>query len=1137
MVQLPPPTISTQVFPWGAFMGDVGAWLKTLGLSDYASTFVDSDVDFDVLPHLTEQDLKDMGFSLGHRRKLLAAISELQENDQDSVPKSEREQISASTPTEAERRQITVLFCDLVGSTELSQRLDPEDLRDVISRYQDAVSGSVTRYEGYVARFVGDGVLAYFGWPRAYEDQAERAVRAALDALAAIGRLKMDQDQFMRARVGIGTGQVVIGDIVGDVSTELGAVVGETPNLAARLQGLAEPDTVIIDEATRQLVGHVFELEDQGSLSLKGFAEPVTAWRVSGERTVESRFEAAHGTTLTQFVGRKQETALLLDRWAQAKDGEGQVVLLSGEAGIGKSRILRQLSDHLREEPHITLRYQCSPHHVNAAFYPIIEQLQQAADFKLEDTANGKLDRLEQLLGTTIDESSEFAPLMAAMLSLPTERYPALDMTPQKQKLQTIAVLAAYLAERARQQPVLMLVEDVHWIDPSTLDMLDAVVEGIQVLNVLMVVTHRPEIEPRWTGYGHVTHHSLNRLSRVDGRAIAERITGGKALPEEVLGQILEQTDGVPLFVEELTKSVLEAGFLEEADGRYVLAGPLPALAIPTTLQGSLMARLDRLAPVKEVVQAAACIGREFSPSLLAVVISMAETTLTEALSQLVEAQLIFRRSSLEGTTYIFKHALVQDAAYESLLKSKRQQLHAKLAQALEGLDGPDPLILARHFSAAGLAEKASIFYLAAGQRLLGTSALPEASGALELGLQQVGVIAASAERDRLELDLRVALGTARMAQLGWPHPSVSEALEPAYTLARKLKDQDALGPILWGLWVHYQTRTEFPRAHEWLENLDDVAEESDGSELSIVRDMSRGCQYFWQAEYDRAAKYTDYMRATYDEAEHARIVGYANHDPLCFSLHWAGSLLDWITGYPDRSLARLDEALSVARRLKHPFNLAFSLTGGSQSLISRGDADRMLAHCDEAQAAIDDAGLGEFAENAMVRHWRGQALILRKEFTTGYDVLRQGNDFWNATGGRICNAMWWCLMSIALEGMNRRAEALELIDRAILHCRETGDRYMEPECLRIKGEFLLGDDEPDYAAAEEIFGQSIKTAQAHKAKSWELRTATSMAKLWRSQGNDNKSREQLTPIYDWFTEGFDTCDLREAKALLDEVN
>jgi predicted ATPase/ABC-type lipoprotein export system ATPase subunit len=1008
-------------------------------------------------------------------------------------------------------------------------------------QYQDAVAGAVSRYEGHVAKFLGDGVLAYFGWPRAYEDQAERAVHAALDAVAAVSHVKLDGGENLQARVGIATGQVVVGDIIGDKAAEKGAVVGGTPNLAARLQTLADPGTVIIGPNTRHLAGHVFDLNDEGEHQLKGFADPVRVWQVLGKGEATSRFEAAHGETLTGFVGRKQEMTLLMDRWEQAIRGKGQCVLISGEAGIGKSRVLREFCECLDRDSHTSLRYQCSPYHVNAAFNTIIEQLQQAADFRQDDNVEDKLDKLERLLRATLDGEPEDLALMAALLGLPTERYPPLTMTGQRQKLRTIALLVSQLEALSKERPVLMLVEDIHWIDPSSLEVFDTVVDRISDLAVLVVMTHRPEFEPRWALHGHATHHTLDRLSYSDGKAIAARVTGGRELPAVVLEKILEHTDGVPLFVEELTKTVIEAGFLEQQNGRYILNGPLPLLAIPSTLKDSLMARLDRLSAVKEVIQAAACIGREFSPELLGSTISMDQATLDDALIRLVDAQLIYRRSTIDGPRYLFKHALVQDAAYESLLVSKRQQLHAKLAGVVEGMEGADPLVLARHYAAAGLAEEAATSYLAAGRDLLGRSALPEASGALVSGLEQVAKLAASTTRDGYELHLRLALGAARMAYLGWTHPSVGEALEPALALARKLNNRETLGPILWGLWVHHQTRTEFPRALDWLAELDAVVGDEEVSELSAVRDMSSGCQYFWQAEYDRAARYTDHIRSTYDETKYARIVEFTNHDPLCFSLHWAGSFLDWIIGYPQRSLERLEQAVSLARRLNHPFNFAFALTAGAQGHLLCGDADPMLSYCDEVERVVADEGLGPFAQNVLVEQFRGMALILKEDFAAGYDMMKQGNDFANEIAGAsdkfICSALFWSWMTRGLGGMGRIAEALALIDRAIVYCRDTGDCFMEPECLRLKGELLLLNDDHDPAAAEAVLQEAVRLAQSHKAKSWELRAATSLARLWQSSAKETAALDVLAPVYEWFTEGHETVDLRRALTLIEELS
>ena len=1108
----------------------VTEWLGELGLGEFSAVFAEQQIDHEVLTELTDEDLEKLGIPLGPRKKLLKAIRELQRGSTTSLEVTP--DTATSDTSHAERRQLTVMFCDLVGSTALSEQVDLEVYRELLSVYQDAAREAIARYDGYIARYMGDGLLVYFGYPTAHEDDAERAVRAGLDVVAAVSALSAPGDVELRVRAGIATGLVVVGDIIGEGASEERAVLGETPNLAARLQAIASPNCVLISEVTQRLVAGRFELEALDPQPVKGLREPVRAFRPTRIYTTD-RFEAATTSGLSPFVGRRSELELLYERWTQAKDGEGQVVLLSGEAGIGKSRILSEIRHRVREEPHASLRYQCSPYGTKTAFLPIIEQLQSSAGFKREDSTSQKLDKLERLLSVAMDDVSVAAPMLAALLSLNGERYPPFSMSPQRQKLETIAMLVTHLAGLAEESPVLVLVEDVHWIDPSTLETFDAVVERTQTLPVLVVMTHRPEFELPWGRFDHVTHHSLNRLKRSDGQALSEQLTGGRALPESVLEQILEHTDGVPLFVEELTKTVLETGLLIEADGRYVLDGPLPPLAIPETLQDSLTARLDGLAPVKEVAQAAACIGREFSTDLLLKALN--RTSIEADLRQLMEAGLIFRRGTGEDASYVFKHALVQDAAYESLLIAKRQNLHARIAQALEVLE-TDAAVLARHFSAAKLAEKAAPYFLAAGRRALSVSALPEASSELEMGLREVEALTPSTMRDRLELDLRTALGAAKIAYLGWPHPAVSAAYEPAFALAGELEDQAALGPILWGLCVHYWCRAAFPETHVWLARLDDAADRAEDSELSVVRDMTSGCQYFWEADYARAYRHTTRVRDTYDERRHASIAAYTNHDPLCFSLHWAGSVLQWITGYPDRALELADEAHALARRINHPFNSAFALTAGSEALLMRGDTKRVLRCCDEVQKVVDEEGLGDFAQHVLVNNWRGRTHTRMGEFENGYRLTKLATDGWRQAEGKICSALFWGGEAMALGGLGRTREALELIDAAIAHCRNTGDRFMQPEVLRVKAELMLAADRSGSIAAEAILLEALKIARDHKAKSWELRAATSLAKLWRSQDKRSEAHDVVAPIYDWFTEGFDTADLKDAKALLAEL-
>jgi class 3 adenylate cyclase len=1113
-------------------MNGLIAWLERLELGQYAQVMADNDVDLDILQHLTDEDLKELGLSLGHRRKLLAALKEVPPAEAAKAPPDAPE----ASSEDAERRQLTVMFCDLAGSTELSQKLDAEELREVLARYHDTVAQIVTSHEGHVAKLLGDGVLAFFGWPHAHEDQAELAIRAGLDAVNAVGETAA-AGAPLAARVGIATGQVVIGDMMGEAAQERGAVAGETPNLAARLQAVAARGQVVINAATRRLAGGRFMLEDGGAQTLKGFAEPVPVWRVRGIARTGSRFEAAHGDRLTEFIGRAHEIGLLLDRWRQAAAGEGQVVLLSGEAGIGKSRILREFTlrlgdDHGRR----ALRYQCSPHEINAAFQPLIAEIETAAGFGPDDTAEARLDKLETHLAPLLGGVDDALPLIAALLGLPVDRYPAVEMAPQRRKHRQIALLTERIAGLARQQPLLLLIEDIHWIDPSSMEALDALVGRVQDLPVLAVITFRPQITLPWSGHGHVTQYSLNRLGRADGRAIAERITGGKALPGEVLDRILEQTDGVPLFVEELTKTVLEAGILREEADRYVLDGPLPALAIPTTLQDSLMARLDRLAPVKRVVQAAACIGREFEAGLLGQALAIGRDELDASLDQLLAAELIFRRGSSAEGRFIFKHALVQDAAYASLLTSARRALHGRLALALEQSDDPDTLELARHFGEAGAHERAAGLYLAAGMRSLQTSALPEAIGALELGLQAVGRMPPSDERDRLELDTRVALGTARMASFGWAHLAVVDAFEPAFPLARAFADMDALGTILWGLWVHYQTRGDFTRAHKWLDELEAGARDNTETDLPMIYDMSAGCQYFWEADYPRAIGHTDSLKKIYVPELHARITAVTNHDPLVFAQHWAGSLAEWIRGYPDRSLERLDEAVTLARKIGHPFNLTFALTAGSTCLIYLNRTKRMLEFCDEAERVVTEEALGAFALNVCVYQWRGAALVLEGDFERGLGLCRTGNQFWEASNGSVCTPVMRSWIVLGLLGLDRAEAAAAINAGCIAHCRGTGDRWMEPESVRLDGEIALQGGGLGPEAAEGLFREAIAIARNHGARSWELRAAMSLARLLRSRDRRAQAAACLEPVLNWFTEGLETGDLRQARSLLSEL-
>ena len=767
-------------------MQQIADWLKQLGMSEYAERFVESDVDTSVLRDLTDQDLKELGVSLGHRRKMLRAIAELA-GAAPTPPQPE-----PKTQDAAERRQVTVMFSDLVGSTALSARMDPEDLREVISVYQKCVAETVRRFDGFVAKYMGDGVLVYFGYPQAHEDDAECSVRAGLELIAAVTALKSPVP--MQTRVGIATGLVVVGDLIGSGEAQERGIVGETPNLAARLQTIAEPNKVVIAEGTRKLLGNLFELEDLGTKDLKGVTGPVRAWAALRVSSAEGRFEAMHAAGLTELVGREEELDLLLRRWSKAKGGEGQVVLLSGEAGIGKSRLTAALLERLATEPHTRLRYFCSPQHTDSAFYPIISQMERAAGLSRDDTTHAKLDKLDAVLAQTSTPIQD-AALFAEMLSLPNDgRYPALDLAPEERRQRTQEALTAQLAGLTRQRPVLMIVEDAHWVDPTSLEVFGRTVDQIKTLPVLLIVTFRPEFNAPWAGRSHVTSLALNRLGEREAAAIIARLVGNKDLPADVMAEIVERTDGIPLFVEEMTKAVLEAEGEGEAR-RTAAAMPSPVLAVPASLHASLMARLDRLGPAKEIAQIGAVIGREFSHALLTAVARKSEVKLQSALDRLMMAGLLFRQGVPPHASYLFKHALVQDAAYGTLLREPRRALHARIAETLESqfteIAENQPELLARHFTEAGLIEKAADLWGKAGQRSLERSALVEAAEQFTRALEQIATLPATPALRREEINLQVALITPLIHVKGYAASETKAAAERARLL---IEQAEALG-------------------------------------------------------------------------------------------------------------------------------------------------------------------------------------------------------------------------------------------------------------------------------------------------------------------------------------------------------
>jgi predicted ATPase/class 3 adenylate cyclase len=1110
-------------------VSDIAEWLEGLGLGEYAEAFAENRIDLGVLPRLTGNDLKEIGvIAAGDRRRLLDAIAPLTEQDPQS---GDEDTPAAGTPgdqrTEAERRQLTVMFCDLVGSTALSQRLDPEDLRDLMRRYQDAVAGAVTRYGGHVAKYLGDGVLAYFGWPQAYEDQAERAVRAGLDAVVAVSAVKMADDDALAARVGIATGHVVVGDLVGESGRDAEAVSGEAPNLAARLQGVAEPGQVVIGEATHRLVGQTFAVDDIGGHDLKGFDNAVQAWRIAGEVVAESRFEAAHGASLTRFVGRETELQLLFDRWQLAEGGEGQAVLISGEAGIGKSRLMQGLRDQVAERDHIRIRYQCSPFHINSALYPVIRQLVFAAGFAPEDTAERKLDKLEALLVRSTRPVADVISLFAALLSIPMgDRLPALSMTPERQRKKTLEALVEQLIGLAARQPVLFVLEDAHWIDPTTLELMDLLIAKVEDVPVLVVITFRPEFSPPWQTHGHVTTLMLNRLTRRQSATIITAVAEGTKVPEGLANRIANKSDGVPLFIEELTRAVLEAGVTGTSGG----AEPQSWFAVPTTLQDALAARLDRLAEAKEVAQIGAVIGREFSHELLGAISFLSGSALDEALDRLVRSGLVFRRGSGSGAAYIFKHALVQDTAYQSLLKSRRREIHERTAMALRerGGDQHEPELLAHHLTEAGATEDAVTYWHLAGQKDAEHGACAEAVAHLTKGLSQLGTLPESPGRDKTEAEMRLALGLAYRAVKGSTAPEVGRAYARARDLANKTGQGELLVHALYGQFVHALQQPDVPTARHVAAEFLRLARHEGGVVSALARDVA-GIVSFHFGRFPIARRHFE-KAVQYEGKEQA-------HRQLLEQTHFPANCLIYLAwtlfalGYLDQARQRREEAMVAAQHMS-PFAQAMVLANVCHTAFCEGDMNGLLEAAERKITLHTEQSMPEGIPWGEM--YKGAALAGLGRPEEGIDLMQRGTQTFRSRGHTLEISYLDAILAQAYAAVGRVKEGMKLIDDALVELDQTGERWQLAEVHRMRGEVLMIAENP--SEAEASFKRALEVARGQHARLWELQAARSLARLWRDQGRRAEARNLLAPVYDWFTEGFDTPDFKNTRALLDQL-
>jgi TOMM system kinase/cyclase fusion protein len=1040
----------------------------------------------------------------------------------------------ANTPSppppepKAERRQLTVLFCDLADAAVLSEHLDLEDVSEVIRAYQASCAEVVERFKGHIAQYPGDGLLVYFGFPFTHEDDALRAVRTGLGIVEGVERLntRLQGEKGIRlgVRLGIHTGLVVAGD------TREQPILGEL-NLAARLKELAGPGTIIISSATYRLVQRRFHCQTLGSHSLEGLSLPVAVYRVLKEQ--EDHYE------LPPLVGRQQEMGLLLERWAQTGEGLGQVVMLSGEAGIGKSRLVQEVKAYVAGESHTQLECRCLPYYQNSAFHPVIDLLQRMLQFQREDSAEEKLDKLERGLADYRTSEPDIVPLLASLLLVPLpERYPPLVLSAPQQRQKTLEALLTILLTLAANQPVLFIVEDLHWVDPSTLELLILLIDHVTTARIFMLLTSRPEFRPPWGFRAHVTPITLSRLPRAQVEAMVARVAGNKALPAEVQQQLVITTDGVPLFVEELTKMVLESGLLREREDRYELTDPLPPLAIPTTLRDSLEARLDRLAGVKEVAQLGAILGREFSYDLLQAISPLDEPTLQHGLSQLVETELLYRRGLPPQVIYTFKHALIQEAAYQSLLKRTRQEYHERIAQVLaerfpETVE-MQPELLAHHLTEAGLSEPAVGYWRRAGQRGIERSAYVEAISHLTKGLELLNTLPDTSERPLQELILQTNLGPALMATKGFGAPEVQQAYDRARELCQEVGETPQLFPVLRGLSTFYIVRAELQTAHELAEELLRLAQGAQDAAMLVEAYSMLGTTSFYRGKIASARVHLEQAVALYDPQQHrSHAFLDVGTDPGVLCLIYAAHVL-WLLGYPDQGLTKSHQAVNLAQELSHPFSLAYALDFAALLHRLRREEQAAQERAEAAMTLSTKQGFPLWLAIGMIL--RGGTPAEQGQGSEGIARVREGLAAFQATGAEVGRPYFLALLAEVYGRGGQAEERLSVLDEALAAVQKTGERWCEAELYRLKGELVLGRFSADSAEAETCFRQGIDIARRQHAKSLELRTAMSLSRLWQQQGKGKAAHTLLAPVYGWFTEGFDTADMQEAKALLEEL-
>ncbi len=1119
------------------------SWLEEMGLGRHAKLFEQNRIDFDVLPNLTEADLVELGLPLGDRKRIMRGIAAYSRTTYRPDASLHTNAVDRPSAGVAARRQLTVMFCDMVGSTELTREFDPEVMRNIISAYREICVRAIGNYEGYVAQYRGDGVLAYFGYPHAHEDDAERAVRAGLEIA---GAMSSQSNAFPgpagkdpAVRIAIATGLVVVGDVIGDSTEERHAVVGEAPNIAARLQELAPRNGVVISASTRALLKEAFEFEDLGRHALKGMPAPVPVWQVVRPRAIDSRFAGTAGAKLTPLVGRDEEIALLAKRWQLAKEGNGQVVVLSGEPGIGKSRIVQEFRRIATRDLGEVLSFQCSPYHSGTAFYPLSEQLKSTIGVGNTSSTEVLLDNLEATIGQRSGTTIFAVEAIASLLALPaSNRHRPLDMSPQRQKAETVKAFVSYVIRLTEERPAVLIFEDCHWLDPSSHEVLDLLVDLTQDHRALLVITGRPEFQPSWNAQSHISTMTLNRFSRKAGRAMIKGAVGAKRLPEEVVEAIIAKTDGNPLFIEEVTASVLESGLVAEQDGVYVLSVPLRPLAIPATLADSFMARLDRLSSFKEIAQVGATIGREFSYGVLHAVAQAPAEQIDLALSHLERTGLITRRGQFPKATYVFKHALLQDAAQSSLLHSEKRKLHARIAEVLSSkypeMAEREPELVARHLTDAGEYERAIDYWLNAGWRAVKSYANLEAIAHLRRGIELLQDNPGIRNRAKLELELRVALGRPLIAAKGYAVPEVEDNYLRALALVRALDDKPKVFDAIQGLWVCYFIRGDLTKAHDLGAQLLDMAEQAqhehavarEQREAGILIEAHRmlGQTLFYHGKFAAARDHLARGMALYDPQLHHSLVETHGIDPgiVCSSyfgyVHWFLGLSDLARDYSRRALAE-------AKRMNHPFTLAFALAFRAYLCQHLGDVEGTLDHAESALTIASEHGFTHWQHQATIL--KGWALAERGDVDAGLGQIRLALEAYEATESRLASPWFRSLLAIAYVKARRPDAALRELDEALVIAARSEEEFFIPEIYRLQGEIALSSGAD--TKAESLFKQALDFSRQREALSWEVRSAVSLARLWKDRGEGSEAATLLASVVGKIREGFDTPDAKQA--------